>query len=132
AIVGRPNVGKSTLFNRLIGARHAIVDDFSGVTRDRHYGECEWNGESFTVVDTGGFVRDSKDIFEVAIRDQVKLALEEAAVLVFMTDVHTEITDLDIQFASLLRQAGKPVLVAVNKVDNHEQIPESAVFYGLG
>ncbi|HMR43739.1 MAG TPA: 50S ribosome-binding GTPase, partial [Saprospiraceae bacterium] len=95
AIVGRPNVGKSTLFNRLIGERQAIIDDTSGVTRDRQYGVCEWNGKTFTVVDTGGFVPDSEDIFEAAIRDQVKIAIEEASVLIFMVDVTTGITDLD-------------------------------------
>ncbi len=132
AIVGRPNVGKSTLFNRLVGERKAIVDDYSGVTRDRHYGDCEWNGETFTVIDTGGYVKDSKDMFEAAIRDQVKIAVEEASVLVFMTDVQTEVTDLDSQFAEILRKSKKPVLIAVNKVDNHEQITETAAFYQLG
>ncbi|MFM6983011.1 MAG: ribosome biogenesis GTPase Der [Chitinophagaceae bacterium] len=132
AIVGRPNVGKSTLFNRLVGERKAIVDDYSGVTRDRHYGDCEWNGETFTVIDTGGYVKDSKDMFEAAIRDQVKIAVEEASVLVFMTDVQTEVTDLDTQFAEILRKSKKPVLIAVNKVDNHEQITETAAFYQLG
>lgn len=132
AIVGRPNVGKSTLFNRLVGERKAIVDDFSGVTRDRHYGDCEWSGETFTVIDTGGYVKDSKDIFESAIRDQVSIAVEEAAVLVFMTDVQTEVTDLDIQFANILRKTDKPVIVAVNKVDNHEQINDASAFYSMG
>jgi GTPase len=132
AIVGRPNVGKSTLFNRLVGERKAIVDDFSGVTRDRHYGDCEWSGETFTVIDTGGYVKDSKDIFESAIRDQVSIAVEEAAVLVFMTDVQTEVTDLDVQFANILRKTDKPVIVAVNKVDNHEQINDASAFYSLG
>lgn len=132
AIVGRPNVGKSTLFNRLVGERKAIVDDFSGVTRDRHYGDCEWNGEKFTVIDTGGYVRDSKDIFEAAIRDQVQIAVEEANLLIFMVDVSTEVTDLDTQFANILRKSGKPVVLAVNKVDNYDQISDSAVFYRLG
>lgn len=132
AIVGRPNVGKSTLFNRLVGERKAIVDDYSGVTRDRHYGDCEWNGETFTVIDTGGYVKDSKDMFEAAIRDQVKIAVEEASILIFMTDVQTEVTDLDTQFAEILRKSKKPVLIAVNKVDNHEQITETAAFYQLG
>src|SRR6187431_2190969 len=100
AIVGRPNVGKSTLFNRLIGERKAIVDDVSGVTRDRHYGECEWNGQTFSVIDTGGYVQDSKDIFESAIRDQVKIAVQEANLLLFMVDVSTEVTNLDSQFAN--------------------------------
>lgn len=132
AIVGRPNVGKSTLFNRLTGERKAIVDDFSGVTRDRHYGDCEWNGQEFTVIDTGGYVKDSRDIFESAIREQVEIAVEEAAVIIFMADVQTEVTDLDIQFANILRKSEKPVLMVVNKVDNHEQINETAAFYRLG
>lgn len=132
AIVGRPNVGKSTLFNRLVGERKAIVDDFSGVTRDRHYGDCEWGGQTFTVIDTGGYVRDSDDIFETAIRDQVKIAVDEATLLIFMVDVSTEVTDLDTQFAQILRKAKKPVLLAVNKVDNNDQIHETAVFYSLG
>ncbi len=132
AIVGRPNVGKSTLFNRLVGERKAIVDDYSGVTRDRHYGDCEWNGEIFTVIDTGGYVKDSKDLFESAIRDQVKIAVEEANILIFMTDVQTEVTDLDTQFAEILRKAKKPVIVAVNKVDNNDQINDTAAFYQLG
>ncbi len=132
AIVGRPNVGKSTLFNRLTGERKAIVDDFSGVTRDRHYGECDWNGQNFNVIDTGGYVPDSKDVFEAAIRDQVKIALEEAQLILFMVDVTTEITDLDSQFAQILRKSKKPVLMVVNKVDNHDQIGETGIFYRLG
>ena len=132
AIVGRPNVGKSTLFNRLVGERKAIVDDYSGVTRDRHYGDCEWNGETFTVIDTGGYVKDSKDLFESAIREQVKIAVEEATILIFMTDVQTDVTDLDSQFAEILRKTSKPVLVVVNKVDNSDQISETANFYQLG
>lgn len=132
AIVGRPNVGKSTLFNRLTGERKAIVDDFSGVTRDRHYGDCEWNGQSFTVIDTGGYVKDSHDIFESAIREQVQIAVDEAALVIFMTDVQTDVTDLDTQFAGILRKSNKPILMVVNKVDNHEQIAETAPFYRLG
>jgi GTP-binding protein len=132
AIVGRPNVGKSTLFNRLVGERKAIVDDFSGVTRDRHYGDCEWNGETFNVIDTGGYVSNSKDIFESAIREQVQIAVEEANLLIFMVDVSTDVTDLDNQFANILRKSKKPVIMAVNKVDNHEQINDAAVFYSLG
>ncbi|MBC7425293.1 MAG: ribosome biogenesis GTPase Der [Bacteroidia bacterium] len=132
AIVGRPNVGKSTLFNRFTGFRKAIVDDFSGVTRDRHYGICEWLGKSFTVIDTGGYVTGSSDVFEAAIRDQVKIAVEEAAVLLFMVDVYTDITDLDSQFANILRKSKKPVIVVVNKVDNHNQINDAAVFYQFG
>ncbi len=132
AIVGRPNVGKSTLFNRLTGERKAIVDDFSGVTRDRHYGECEWGGESFTVIDTGGYVSHSNDLFESAIRDQVKIAIEESQLLIFMCDVNTEVTDLDIQFANILRKGNKPVIVVVNKVDNYDQINDASVFYSFG
>lgn len=132
AIVGRPNVGKSTIFNRLIGGRQAIVDDTSGVTRDRHYGICEWNGKIFTVVDTGGFVGSSDDVFEKAIRSQVKIAIEEAAAVVFLVDVTTGITDLDEDVANLLRRSTKPVLLAVNKVDNHERYLEANEFYSLG
>ena len=109
AIVGRPNVGKSTLYNRLIGQREAIVDNVSGVTRDRKYGTTEWNGKKFTVIDTGGFVHGSSDVFEVAIRSQVKMAIEEAAVLMFMVDTSTGITDLDEEVADLLRRTKKPV-----------------------
>lgn len=132
AIVGRPNVGKSTLFNRLIGGRQAIVDDISGVTRDRQYGLCEWNGKTFTVVDTGGFVPDSTDVFESAIREQVKIAIEEANVLVFMTDVTTGITDLDEETAQMLRRSSKPVLLVVNKADNNQRLFEANEFWSLG
>lgn len=132
AIVGRPNVGKSTLFNRLIEARQAIVDDFSGVTRDRHYGQAEWTDRKFTIIDTGGYVSDSNDIFESAIRSQVEIAIEESDVLLFMVDVTAGITDLDVAFANLLRRAKKTVIVVVNKVDNNERQYESAEFYGLG
>ncbi len=132
AIIGRPNVGKSTLYNRLIGERHAIVDDFSGVTRDRMYGTCEWNGKKFTVIDTGGFVKNSDDIFEAAIRNQVEIAIEEAHVLVFMVDVTTGITDLDEQMAGMLRKTDKPVIVAVNKVDNHARMLAANEFWSLG
>ena len=132
AIVGRPNVGKSTLFNRLTETRKAIVDDFSGVTRDRHYGLAEWTHHSFTVVDTGGYVANSEDVFEAAIREQVVIAIEEATVILFMVDVTTGITDLDDEIASLLRKSKKPVLVVVNKIDNNALIPEAAVFYSLG
>ncbi len=132
AIVGRPNVGKSTLFNRLIGERQAIIDDTSGVTRDRQYGVCEWNGKTFTVVDTGGFVPDSEDIFEAAIRDQVKIAIEEASVLIFMVDVTTGITDLDEDVANMLRRSDKPVLLAVNKADNAQRMLEANEFWSLG
>jgi GTP-binding protein len=132
AIVGRPNVGKSTFYNRMVGTRQAIVDDVSGVTRDRMYGTCEWNGKSFTVIDTGGFVRDSDEIFEVAIRDQVKIAIEEASIIIFMVDVTTGVTDLDEQVASLLRRTHKPVFLAVNKVDNHERLLDANEFWSLG
>jgi GTP-binding protein len=132
AIVGRPNVGKSTLFNRLVGHRTAIVDDFSGVTRDRHYGMSEWNGREFSVIDTGGFVAGSDDIFETAINSQVKIAIEEADVLIFMVDVADGITDLDKSVANLLRRSKKPVLLTVNKVDNNNRILDANEFYALG
>lgn len=132
AIVGRPNVGKSTLFNRLTESRKAIVDDFSGVTRDRHYGIAEWTDKQFTVIDTGGYVANSEDLFEMAIREQVVIAIEEATVIVFMVDVTTGITDLDDEIANLLRKSKKPVYVVVNKVDNTALENESAVFYGFG
>jgi len=109
AIVGRPNVGKSTLYNRLIGGRNAIIDDTSGVTRDRKYGLSDWNGKNFTVIDTGGFVQGSDDVFEAAIRSQVKIAIDEATALIFMVDVATGITDLDEDVAHLLRRTKKPV-----------------------
>lgn len=132
AIVGRPNVGKSTLYNRLIGERQAIIDDISGVTRDRQYGSSFWNGKTFTVIDTGGFVKRSDDIFEAAIRDQVNIAIDEAAVIIFMVDVTTGITDLDEEVADMLRRTDKPVLLAVNKVDNAERQMEANEFWGLG
>ena len=132
AIVGRPNVGKSTFFNRLLGERKAIIDDQSGVTRDRQYGASYWNGKNFTVIDTGGFVENSDDVFEAAIRDQVYIAIEEATVIVFMVDVATGITDLDEQVANILRQSNKPVLLMVNKVDNSERQLEANEFWSLG
>lgn len=132
AIVGRPNVGKSTLFNRLTGERKAIVDDVSGVTRDRHYGESDWNGTSFMVVDTGGFVPESEDVFEKAIRDQVHIAIEESAVLLFVVDVTSDIHPLDEEFANVLRRSGKPVLMVVNKVDSQKIAPQAAQFFALG
>lgn len=132
AIVGRPNVGKSTLYNRLVGSRDAITDNFSGVTRDRKYGFCEWNGKRFTVVDTGGFVHGSKDVFETAIRDQARVAIEEAAVILFMVDAQTGITDLDEELAKLLRRSTKPVFLVVNKVDSHRSLMEANEFWGLG
>ncbi len=132
AIVGRPNVGKSTLYNRLTESRKAIVDDFSGVTRDRHYGVAEWLKHQFTVIDTGGYVANSTDLFEAAIREQVVIAIEEATVILFMVDVTTGITDLDDEIANLLRKGNKPVFVVVNKLDNNSQVSDSMVFYSLG
>ncbi|MCA0427417.1 MAG: ribosome biogenesis GTPase Der [Bacteroidetes bacterium] len=132
AIVGRPNVGKSTLFNRIMGDRKAIVDDFSGVTRDRHYGKAEWQTREFVLIDTGGYVPDSEDIFEAAIRQQVKIAIQEADVLLFLVDAQTGITDLDSTFADLLRRSKKPVLLVANKVDNFESSLNAAEFYSLG
>ncbi|MBK8969337.1 MAG: ribosome biogenesis GTPase Der [Saprospiraceae bacterium] len=132
AIVGRPNVGKSTLYNRMVGSRDAITDDFSGVTRDRKYGFCEWNGKRFTVVDTGGFVHASQDVFEAAIRDQARIAIQEAAVILFMVDAQTGLTDLDEELAKLLRRSTKPVFLVVNKVDNHRSLMEANEFWSLG
>lgn len=132
AIVGRPNVGKSTLFNRLLEQRKAIVDDVSGVTRDRQYGVADWNGKTFNVIDTGGFVANSDDVFEREIRKQVKIAMEEANVLLFMCDVATGITDLDAEVADLLRRSAKPVFLVVNKVDNAQRQLEATEFYSLG
>jgi len=132
AIVGRPNVGKSTFFNRLLEQRKAIVDDESGVTRDRQYGVAEWVGKSFNVIDTGGFVPDSQDVFEREIAKQVKIAVEEANALLFMVDVATGITDLDEVMADVLRRTTKPVFVAVNKVDNSQRQLDATEFYSLG
>ncbi|RYF44960.1 MAG: ribosome biogenesis GTPase Der [Chitinophagaceae bacterium] len=132
AIIGRPNVGKSTLFNRLTESRKAIVDDFSGVTRDRHYGLAEWTNRDFTVIDTGGYVANSEDVFEAAIREQVVIAIEEATVLLFMVDVTTGITDLDDEIAQLLRRSKKPVFVVVNKVDNNNLQNDATDFYRFG
>jgi GTPase len=132
AIVGRPNVGKSTFFNRLLEQRKAIVDDVSGVTRDRQYGVADWNGKSFNIIDTGGFVPQSEDIFEKEIGKQVMIAVEEANALLFMVDAATGITDLDESMADVLRRAAKPVFLVVNKVDNHERLLEATEFYGLG
>lgn len=132
AIVGRPNVGKSTLFNRLIGARQAITDNISGVTRDRQYGTGIWNGKSFSVIDTGGFVEHSDDVFEAAIREQVDIAIEEASVILFVADVTTGITDLDAEIADKLRKSKKKVLLVVNKVDNPERQLLANEFWGLG
>ncbi|WP_143305272.1 ribosome biogenesis GTPase Der [Chitinophaga vietnamensis] len=132
AIVGRPNVGKSTLFNRLLEQRKAIVDDQSGVTRDRQYGIADWNGKTFNVIDTGGFVAGSDDVFEREIRKQVKIAMEEANLLIFMCDVTTGITDLDADVADLLRRTSKPVYLVVNKVDNQQRQLEATEFYSMG
>jgi GTP-binding protein len=132
AIVGRPNVGKSTLFNRLLEQRKAIVDDISGVTRDRQYGITDWNGKTFNLIDTGGFVPHSEDVFETEIRKQVKIAIDEADALIFMTDAAVGIADLDESMADLLRRTSKPVLLTVNKVDNNERMIDASEFYGLG
>ncbi|MBE6334421.1 MAG: ribosome biogenesis GTPase Der [Bacteroidales bacterium] len=132
AIVGRPNVGKSTLFNRLIGGRKAIVTDESGVTRDRNYGKSEWNGKEFSVIDTGGYVSNSDDIFEGEINKQVMLALDEADVIIFMVDAEVGLTDLDMNFAKLLRHVDKPVFLVANKTENHERIYDAQEFYRLG
>jgi len=132
AIVGRPNVGKSTLFNRLTESKEAIVDEISGVTRDRHYGKSEWNGREFSVIDTGGYVTNSEDVFEEEIRKQVLLALDEANVILFVVDVESGITDLDEAVAGMLRRIDKPVLLTVNKVDTNMRSYEANVFYKLG
>jgi GTP-binding protein len=132
AIVGRPNVGKSTFFNRLLEQRKAIVDDISGVTRDRQYGVADWNGKVFNLIDTGGFVPRSEDIFEKEIRKQVTIAIDEANAIIFMVDVETGITDLDEAMADLLRRSSKPVFVVVNKVDNGARELEASEFYSLG
>ena len=132
AIVGRPNVGKSTFFNRLIQKREAIVDAESGVTRDRHYGKSDWNGKAFTLIDTGGYVEQSEDIFQKEIDKQVTLAIEEADLILFMVDVTDGITGMDEIVAKLLRRSQKPVFLVVNKVDNTKRIHETAEFYSLG
>ena len=132
AIVGRPNVGKSTLFNRLVGMRQAIVDDISGVTRDRHYGRCEWCGREFSVVDTGGYTTNSDDVFEAAIREQVQIAINEADVILFMVEAATGVTDYDAEIADVLRRARKPVILAVNKVDSGEKMYDAYQFYSMG
>ncbi len=132
AIVGRPNVGKSTLFNRLIQRREAIVDSVAGVTRDRNYGKSEWNGKEFSVIDTGGYVRGSDDVFEGEIRKQVELAIDESDVIIFVVDVEEGITPMDEAVAKLLRKVTKPVLLAVNKVDNAMREKDAVEFYNLG
>ncbi|MFZ1527165.1 MAG: ribosome biogenesis GTPase Der [Ferruginibacter sp.] len=132
AITGRPNVGKSTFFNRMLEQRKAIVDDVSGVTRDRQYGVADWNGKTFNVIDTGGFVSGSDDMFEREIRKQVHIAIDEANVIIFMVDTTTGITSLDESMANLLRKSAKPVFLVVNKVDNHNRMLEASEFYSLG
>ncbi|MCP4520662.1 MAG: ribosome biogenesis GTPase Der [Cytophagales bacterium] len=132
AIVGRPNVGKSTFFNRLIGERKAIMDNESGITRDRHYGHAEWTGKFFSVIDTGGYVLNSDDVFEEAIRDQVSLAIDEANVILFMVDSRAGMTDLDKEFASVLRRTKKPIIVVANKADNTLDALSYHEFYALG
>lgn len=132
AIVGRPNVGKSTLFNRLIGERQAIVDEQSGVTRDRTYGKSEWNGIEFNLIDSGGYIQGSEDVFEGEIRKQVEIAIEEATVLLFVVDVSSGIMGPDEVVANLLRRSKKPIMLVVNKVDNGERIADATEFYGLG
>ncbi|MEY4702324.1 MAG: hypothetical protein RIR96_221, partial [Bacteroidota bacterium] len=132
AITGRPNVGKSTFFNRMLEQRKAIVDDVSGVTRDRQYGVAEWAGKTFNIIDTGGFVPQSEDVFEREIAKQVNIAITEANLIIFMVDASTGITNLDESMADLLRRSQKPVLLAVNKVDNHARLLEASEFYSLG
>ena len=132
AIVGRPNVGKSTLFNRLVQRREAIVDSVSGVTRDRHYGKSDWNGKEFSLIDTGGYVVGSDDIFEEEIRKQVALAIEEADIIIFVVNVEDGITPMDAEVAKLLRKVKKPIFTVVNKVDNAMREPQAVEFYNLG
>ncbi|MEO0469770.1 MAG: ribosome biogenesis GTPase Der [Bacteroidota bacterium] len=132
AIIGRPNVGISTLFNSLIEERKAIVDDQSGVTRDRNYGEAEWTGEEFVVIDTGGYVPQSEDVFETAIREQVHIAMEEADVLIFLVDSQSGVTPLDEAFANIVRRSKKPVLLVANKVDASAHVNDLYEFYSLG
>ncbi len=131
-IVGRPNVGKSTLFNRLVGKREAIVDDISGVTRDRNYGEVEWNGKEFRLIDTGGFVPDSPDLFETAIREQVKIAIDESDEILFVVDAKDGVTPVDKEIASMLRNSRKKYFLIVNKIDSERQDTLTAEFYSLG
>jgi GTP-binding protein len=132
AIIGRPNVGKSTLFNRLVGGRVAIVDAVAGVTRDRHYGKTEWNGKEFSIIDTGGYIKGSDDAFEAEIRRQVEIAIQEATILVFVVDVVDGVTEYDKEVAKIIRKSKKPVLLTVNKVDNNERGAYAAEFYSLG
>ena len=132
AIVGRPNVGKSTLFNRLTKSRRAIVSEEAGTTRDRQYGKCEWNGKEFSVVDTGGWVVNSDDIFEEEIRKQVMVATEEADMVLFLVDAQNGLTDWDEDVAAILRRSKLPVILVVNKVDNNNQYYDAYEFYKLG
>ena len=132
AIVGRPNVGKSTLFNRLTNTRHAIVSDEAGTTRDRQYGKCEWNGREFSVVDTGGWVVNSDDIFEEEIRKQVLVATEEADLVLFLVDIQNGLTDLDVDVANILRRSKLPVVLVANKADDGKHLYDQYEFYRLG
>jgi GTP-binding protein len=132
AIVGRPNVGKSTLFNRLTETRQAIVDAVSGVTRDRHYGKAEWQGVEFSLIDTGGYIKGSDDVFEGEIRKQVKIAIDESTALLFVVDTNDGVTEFDKEVANLIRRSKKPVIILANKSDNHEKAAYSAEFYQLG
>ena len=132
ALVGRPNVGKSTLFNRLVEKRQAIMDDMPGVTRDRHYGYAEWCGKFFTVIDTGGFVTGSEDKFEAEIRKQIKLAIDEASAVVFLVDTRDGLTGFDKEFANILRTSKKPLFIAANKSDTPDKSMLANEFYGLG
>jgi GTP-binding protein len=132
AIVGRPNVGKSTLFNRLTSSRRAIVNEEAGTTRDRQYGKCEWDGREFSVIDTGGWVINSSDVFEDEIKRQVVLAIEEADVILFLVDIQNGITDFDVEVAQILRRATKPVILVSNKADTHEWQYQAPEFYKLG
>ena len=132
AIVGRPNVGKSTFFNRLVQRREAIVDAISGVTRDRHYGKSDWNGKEFSLIDTGGYVVGSDDVFESEIDKQVELAIDEADSIIFMVDVESGVTSMDEEVAKLLRKVNKPVFLVVNKVDNSTRSNNAVEFYELG
>lgn len=132
AIVGRPNVGKSTLFNRLTETRQAIVDEVAGVTRDRHYGKAEWQGVEFSVIDTGGYIKGSDDIFEGEIRKQVKIAIDECTALLFVVDTNEGVTQFDTEVANLIRKSKKPAIIVANKVDSHEKAAYSADFYQFG
>lgn len=132
AVVGRPNVGKSTFFNRMIQRREAIVDAVSGVTRDRHYGKSDWNGKEFSLIDTGGYVKGSDDVFEAEIDKQVELAIEEADAIIFMVDVESGVTGMDEDVAKILRRSRKPVFLAINKVDSANRVHDAAEFYALG